>query len=296
MRNNRAMEGIVSNWYTFAVMALFFMGIQRFLYKVSAERKCNTAWTTFAFMATVALSSSILFIVLKESASNIPYLLFIALVNSTAFLVATVTHIEALKHIPANVAYPVIRLNAVVVVIFSIVYFEDRLSSYQIIGIVLAMAVITILTRQLSDKETTAGNTRRGFLFVFISLLSGSIASISCKFAAINTNRLAFIAVSYIVATFLSFGLRDKFQTENSNTHHKDALIIGFLMGLINLAGFYAFLKALSMGPLSIVVSITGMHFVIAIILSAWIYKEKLTPSRILCIAFTILSIILLRL
>jgi len=290
------MEDIMSNWYAFAVMALFFMGVQRFLYKVSAERKCNTAWTTFAFMATVALSSSILFILLKESASNIPYLLFIALVNSITFLVATVTHIEALKYVPANVAYPVIRLNAVVVVIFSIVYFRDRLSIYQIIGIVLAMAVITILTRQLSDKKTTDGNIKLGFLFVFISLLSGAIASISCKFAAINTNRLAFIAVSYIVATLLSFGLRNKFQTENSNRNHKDALIIGFLMGLINLAGFYAFLKALSMGPLSIVVSITGMHFVIAIVLSAWVYKEKVTLSRLCCIVLTILSIILLRL
>ncbi|MGM0428188.1 MAG: EamA family transporter [Thermodesulfobacteriota bacterium] len=67
-------------------------------------------------------------------------------------------------------------------------------------------------------------------------------------------------------------------------------------MGVTNLAGFYAFLKALSLGPLSIVVSITGMHFVIAIILSAWIYKERLTGIRMLCVAFTVLSIILLRL
>ena len=66
-------------------------------------------------------------------------------------------------------------------------------------------------------------------------------------------------------------------------------------MGLINLAGFYAFLSALSLGPLSIIVSITGMHFVIAVILSVIIYKEKLSARRILGIVLTVASVVFLR-
>lgn len=286
----------MGSWYVFAIFALILLGFQRFLYKVSAERKCNTAWTTFSFMATVALLSSSLFVILKESVTNIQFLLFIALLNSGSFLAATMSHIEALKHLAASVAYPIIRLNAVIVVIFSILYFKDQLSSYQIIGIVFAMGAIAILTGQLNDKKTVHRNIKRGFLFVFISIFSGAIASVSSKFAAMYTNKMAFIAISYIVSTMFSFGLRKKLQTEEASENHKDALIIGFVMGLINFAGYYSFLKALSLGPLSIIASITGMHFVIAIILSALIYKEKLTPFRILGISLTILSIILLRL
>ena len=59
-------------WYGFAVLALLLLGAQRFLYKVSAERKCNTAWTTLSFMATVAVLSTILVFVLKEPVSNMP--------------------------------------------------------------------------------------------------------------------------------------------------------------------------------------------------------------------------------
>ena len=286
----------MASWYGFAILALFFMGIQRFLYKVSAERRCNTAWTTFSFMGTVAILSSILFIVLKGSITDIQFLLFIGFLNSIAFLIATITHIEALKNIPTSVAYPIIRLNAIIVVIFSILYFRDRLSFYQVIGIILAMAVIVILTRQFDDKNSPYRNVKRGFIFVFVSLLSGSIASISSKFAAVHVNKLAFIAVSYIVGTLFSLGLRKRLQTEEANTNHKEAIIIGLVMGLFNLAGFYSFLKALSIGPLSIIASIIGMHFVIAIILSVLIYKEELTPLRILGISLSILSIILLRL
>ena len=37
---------VMDNWYTHAIIALILMGTQSFLYKVSAERNCNTALTT----------------------------------------------------------------------------------------------------------------------------------------------------------------------------------------------------------------------------------------------------------
>jgi drug/metabolite transporter (DMT)-like permease len=286
----------MGSWYSFAIIALFLMGTQRFLYKVSAERKCNTAWTTFSFMATVAILSSILFLVLDESVTSIRFLLFIALVNSAAFLVATVTHIEALKNIPAGVAYPIIRLSAVFVVIFSILFFKDRPSIYQVIGIVLALVVIVLLTRDFGDETTSNGRRKTGFICVFVALVAGAVAIVSSKFAAMHTNKMAFIAFSYLASTFFALGLRKRLQTEEANANPKDALLIGLVMGLINFAGYYSYLKALSAGPLSIITALTGMHFIIAIILSALIYKEKLTPSRILGISLTVVSVILLKL
>ncbi len=129
-----------------------------------------------------------------------------------------------------------------------------------------------------------------------IAILAGALASISSKFAALYANKMAFMAVSYTFATFLSFGFRNKAQSEDTNTHLKDALLIGFSMGLINLAGFYCYLKALSSGPLSIITSITAMHFVIAVMLSTLIYKEKLNRWRITGILLSMTSILLLRL
>ncbi len=286
----------MESWYTFAIIALFLMGMQRFLYKVSAEKRCNTAWTTFSFMATVAILSSILFLFLEETVTNLPFLCFIALINSAAFLLATVTHIEALKNIPASVAYPIIRLSAVLVVIFSILFFKDRPSFYQVIGIVLAMVVIVVLTMDFGDDATSYGRRKRGFLCIFVALIAGAAAIISSKFAAMYTNKMAFIAISYLASTFFALGLRKRLQTEEANENPKDALLIGLVMGVINFAGYYSYLKALSTGPLSIITSLTGMHFIIAIILSALIYKEKLTPSRILGISLTVVSIILLKL
>ena len=285
----------MTGWYVYAILALILLGFQRFLYKVSAERQCNTAWTTFSFMATVAILSSTLFFVLGEPVSHIEFLIFIALINSLAFVIATISHIEALKHIPGSVAYPMIRLNAVLVVVFSILFFKDHLSFYQGLGIVLALAVIVVLAIGINDQDAPNKNIGRGSIFVLISLLGGAGAAISSKYAAGNTNKMAFIAISYILSTLFSFGLRKKLPTEDAHKTQKEALIIGVIMGVFNLAGFYSFLKALSTGPLSIIASMTGMHFVISIILSALIYREKLTGLRILGIFLTVLSMIFLR-
>ena len=285
----------MDNWYTLAIIALILMGTQSFLYKVSAERNCNTAWTTFSFMATVALLSSVVFFLRSESVPNITFTFFVGILNSSAFLVATMTHIEALKRLPSSIVYSIVRLNVVVVVLFSIVYFKDRPTYYQIAGIMLAVIVILILTRQPEAEEPSAGQTKGGLILVFVSLFCGSIASISSKFAAMHANPLTFMAISYLFSTLFSIGLRNKLQTEPVQAKYREALAIGLSMGLINFAGYYTFLKALSIGPLSIVIAIIGLHFVIAILLSVMIYKEKLTPPIIAGISLTILSVILLR-
>ena len=283
------------NWYVLSIVALVLMGVQRFLYKVCAEKECDTAWTTFSFMATVTVLSAVFFLALKGSVSDARMLLLTAGINSASFVLGTITHIEALKHVPSSVVYPIIRLNMVVVVLFSILFLHDRVSLHQVLGILLAIAVIVILTREAEGAKGNVGSVRKGLLLAFVSLVSGSVASISSKFAAVYSNKLGFMAFSYFLGALFSAALISRSGEEVSRGNRKNAILIGLLMGLINFVGFYTFLAALSMGPLSIIVSITGMHFVIAVLLSVIVYKENLSRTRILGMALAMVSILFLR-
>ena len=283
------------NWYVLSIVALVLMGVQRFLYKVCAEKECDTAWTTFSFMATVTVLSAVFFLALKGSVSDARMLLLTAGINSASFVLGTITHIEALKHVPSSVVYPIIRLNMVVVVLFSILFLHDRVSLHQVLGILLAIAVIVILTREAEGAKGNVGSVRKGLLLAFVSLVSGSVASISSKFAAVYSNKLGFMALSYFLGALFSAALIRRSGEEVSRGNRKDAVLIGLLMGLINFVGFYTFLAALSVGPLSIIVSITGMHFVIAVLLSVIVYKERLNRTRLLGLGLAVLSILFLR-
>ncbi len=290
-----AVPGGEAGWYLLALLAWLLMGTQRFFYKVSAERQCNTAWTTFAFMATVTLVSAILYFVSGDPAGNLLLLIVIALCNSLAFLAGTVSHIEALKHLPASIVYPVTRLSLVVVVLFSVGFFKDRLSLYQAGGIGLALAVPVILTRQPGGHDGGDSRSRLGFTLLAVAVLAGAGASISSKFAALHTSKLAFMALSYLASTLFSLGLTGRLQPAGVRQNRREALLIGLVMGLLNFAGYYAFLKALSLGPLSVIASLTSLHFVIAIGLSVLIYREKLSRSRVLGISLTLISVVLMR-
>jgi drug/metabolite transporter (DMT)-like permease len=163
-------------------------------------------------------------------------------------------------------------------------------------GIVLAMTVIYVLTRSVEGEERGHGNRRWGFALVGIALIAGAMASVTSKFATIYTDKIAFMAVSYFLGTLFSLGMRKRLETEESRHNLREALLIGLVMGLINFVGFYSFLKALSMGPMSVIISIMGMHFVIGILLSVLFYKERLTGLRMVGIVLTIISVLLLRL
>lgn len=284
------------NWYSSSIIALLLLGTQRFFYKVAAERKCPTAWVTFSFMSTVTLLSAVLFVLQQRQEPHVGYLVTVALINSAAFLLATVAHIEALKYIPANIVYPIVRLNVALVAVFSIVYFKDQISFQQGVGLLVAVIAMLVLTRQMHEETGQKERRRAGLIFVFLALVGGFAASISSKFAAVHTDKLAFMALSYLAGMVGSLGIKKALAFQESNGSKREALGIGIIMGVFNFAGFYAFLVALEHGPLSLIATIVGMHFVIAIVLSAVIYREKMRTGGVVGLLLTIVSIMLLRL
>lgn len=288
----------MTSWYFPALLALLLIGIQRFFYKVAAEKKYPTEWVTFSFMATVTLLSAGAYFSQGLNCHNesaIGFLLVVALINSASFLVATVSHIEALKYVPANIAYSIIRLNVVVVAVFSIFYFKEQVSLLQILGLVVAVVAMILLTTQMGTDTPASKRRRQGAVFIFLALLGGATASISSKFAAMYADKFAFMAISYLMGMIGSMGINKALSYKKARKNRSGAVGLGFLMGGFNFAGFYSFLYALERGPLSLIAAIVGMHFVIAIVLSAVIYHEKIKPVGFVGILLTVISIILIR-
>jgi len=284
------------NWFLLTVVCFFLYGIQRFLYKVSAERNCNTALTTLSFMGTVALLSSVFWFGSDETLKNTTWLLALAVINSLTFFIDTVVTIEALRYLPTTIVYPLTRMNTVLVVIFSLLYFKDSLNGYQGTGIVLAIAVILTLTRFSAEERKENRNFRKGFLLIGLAILSGAVAAVSSKFAALYTNSMAFIALTYSLSMLFSLGLQKPFEKGGASRRYGEALLIGLLVGLVNFAAFVALLQALKTGPLSIIVPVVGMNFVLANILAVVFYREKLTILKTSGILMTVLSLLLMKL
>lgn len=284
----------MQDWYVFALAGLLLIGTQRFLYKVAAASDASTPLTTFAFMASVAVMSGLLVLLTGAEVQAPVFLVLISLANSLTFSAATMAHIQSLKHVPASLAYPLIRLNIVLVVLFSVLFLEERLDAWQWLGVAAAAAAMALLSRHWVDGSGGQGGNRRGMLLVGLAMLSGALSSITCKFAAVSVNTLAFIGLSYCFSTLFVLATSPRMFAGGTSRRGR-AVSIGLVMGVFNLAGFYAFLQALSSGPLSLVASINGMHFMVAVFLARLIYKERITARAGLGLALTIVSLLLLR-
>ncbi len=281
-------------WYALAVIALFCYGIQNFLFKVAAEKKCNSAWVSFSFMASVAVFSIIALLALGEDVLSWNALILFSFFNAVTFFASTITRIECLKHISASIALPVIRMSTLIVVIFSVIYFKDSMSYAQAAGILLAIAVVIFLSSPSKKERVQEKNYRLGIMLAIIALAASAATTIVVKFATAKVNPFGFIAVSYIYNTVFSLMLAKKMQTEKENPNHKNAIIIGLFIGILNFIGFYAILMAYAAGPLSLVVSINSLSFAIAVVLSIFIYKEKMNTKRWIGIAGSVAAVILM--
>lgn len=283
------------DWYLFSIAALLLLGTQRFLYKVAAERNCSSPLTTAVFMGTVTVLSTAVFLVSGESPGDLTPLLLLSLVNSIAFALATVAHMEALRHLPAGITFPLTRLSLVVVILFSIFHFDERLTPFQWAGILLGFSVVGLFAGRAGNEARPEGKAGTGMLFIAVCVLCGAAASISSKLAAVSTSKAAFMALSYLLATFFSLGIERRWGKRRAGGNPREAVKIGIVMGLLNFFGFYAFLSALSGGPLSVIALITGMHFVIAIALSVLLYRETISRPQGIGIALTLLTVFLLQ-
>ena len=287
----------MGSWYLYSLIALLLMGSQRFLYKVTAEKRCNSALTTALFMGTVTLLSAVSYFSGDTPPSDFRVLLLLSLINSASFAGATILHIEALRHLPASVTFPINRLNLILVILASVIYFGEQLSHWQWLGVLLGFGVVVILGRDTakSGGSSVVDYARSGYWFLAGAILCGAVSSFSCKFAAIHTGKTDFMALSYLLATLFSLLINRTWKKSADHGNIKASVLIGLVMGVLNFFGFYAFLTALESGPLSSIAMIVGMHFVIAIVLSALIYREQLTHRRIGGIILTLIAVWLLK-
>jgi len=220
-------------------------------------------------------------------------LVLTALAWSFFFVSITLLQMFSLKHVNANVLFPLTTtLSLITVVIIGLAFFKDSLTMIQSVGILLIIAVVYTFLRKNEQIKLNGKFIIVGLGLVLFSATHKSIQ----KIAVNNYDLLTYMIYQYItgfilVAIFaLIYHKRDLFKSVN-----KENALIGSITGVVSFLGGLAILKALSIGPFALIFSIHSTYILITAIVTALFFKEKLTKRIFLLTLIAIIGIILIK-
>jgi len=282
-------------WFVLSILALAGFGAQNFLYKISAVRELRTRTVTFYFVLLSTLVVWLAFL-LQAQPSKFNRAVFIyGAIDAVSFYATTLCRIEALKFIPSHLVFPLLRISTIIVAVVGVYVFGDAFSVQLALGLLLMLATAVLIGSERKADKAVSPNYRLGLLLTLFAALTSASAHVVSKVAADNTQLLDYMAVANTIV--LLFSLIETRVATGLHIGRPTRLEFWLASGLavFNLLAWYCYLCALRLGPLSSAALIVSLAFVIPIVLSAIVYREHLTPRRILAVIISVAIVLLLK-
>ncbi len=275
---------MLPNWQILALTSFLFFGFQNYLYKLIVTKSLDTKNVTFLYI----LFSSLICIFLSINFSDFSKVSYVTLglasLDSLAYYITTTTRIDALRYIPSYLVFPIARFSTVLIVIYGVLIFNDPLSEELIISLIIAGVIVLLFAKDRHEHKDLP-NYRYGVILAIIAMVSSAATNIVSKYAVLYTDLLAYMTIANLIMSITMFTnfKRQKIKLDLS----KNSVSIALYLAAVNLIAWFSYLYAMKTGPLSLVATISGLAFVVPIILSIIFDKEKLNFSRFMIVVLT---------
>ena len=223
-----------------------------------------------------------------------------AALQGALFFITTESRLAALKvNVPAAVLFPIIKFSTPVVVVLSAVAFDewDSVSEpRRVIGIALAVGATCLIMQRRAPGESMGSH--QGLRFAFVAMTASVGAAFAAKYpfeGSGDVSIFGFMAVSNATNLLLATVMLARSRVSVSLPALRLGVRWGVLIGVLNFAGFGAFLQAVKEGDLALVASVNSLYILIPIVFSSWWYREYLSPQRRVAVAISVFAVGLLR-
>ncbi len=282
----------MDSWFINSIIAMVAFGGMQALFKVPAAKGYNKfIYSVLSFMVGTILS----FVFFRDDISfDVHTMLFgflWGIANASYVLLVMVI----LKRLDTSASFPITSLGShVLVVIIGIFFFNDILSVLQIVALIGTFLLIGFYNH--THKHITLSNglipIAMGIILLstFIKFIqkSGSISSVMGDYIFWQ---LFFATIASVLILLLN--------KNNRSVERKiDGKLIMWsaLIGTLTFVGTVAMVKALSIGPFSLVYTINSFYILVSSIVAWKFFGEKLTRHKVLFILLAIVVLVLIKL
>ncbi len=296
------MQNIQTDWFFYTIVFTIIYGVVNFMYKIAAHHNCSSHKIIKMSAITVSILSLTIIIITGSPFTNLKMIFFFALINSFFFGMGSIVKIQSLKYIPTSFAFPVTKLNSVLLIIYALFLFNERPEFHQWIGIGISLSVLAYISLNIKSENNKSKKNKKqilGLIFALLAAFSTSISMLTGKYASTEVPKINFIFISYTLVMIYTIIINKLLHKPNENINKstsKKIILFGIIIGILNFLGYYLILNAFATGPLSLIQGISSNSFIIPVILSVFVLKENFSYKNAVVVFLSIISILLIKL
>jgi drug/metabolite transporter (DMT)-like permease len=274
---------------------MFSAGLNDLLFKqyVSKDRPKGI------YIALIGLVWSCFYLVLGTLSGGIHFdntTLLYGLVSGGVLLAANIFLLEGFKGVDASVGSTIYRLNFMVVIVLAPIFLAEHLTLWKVVGLMFAIASVFLMSWSQGPNQGTKSQALLLFIILVImaSIFRGLMGFFYKVGAMHGVDYNSFLLINALF--WLIGGPIYSVITEKNLAINKSIILYGIASGLL-VVGIASFLLlSVKYGEAIVAVPIAQLSFVVTMVLSVVLLKERVTPYKtlgIICAAGAIVSLAL---
>lgn len=275
-------------WLWLTVFSAVFLGLHD-IAKKQALRRNSVYWILlFASGLTVVFLSP--FITLGCAADHFRLVLKAALVSAS-----WISGLYGIKLLPITTVSTIKASRPMIVVIFSIILFGERLNLVQWLGVVLVLGALVLLGYS-SKKEDSSSRSKMGWIWMLISVLTGSASALYDRHIITDLDPLfvQFWANVYIFAIMAIILVISRLRSKHFESLRWDWTLV-IIAALITLADVFYFYALKSEGAmLSVISLVRRFALVVTFVVGALYFKEHKIRDKAISLGILLVGLTLL--
>lgn len=285
-------------WFLSAIAGAVFAGVSNFFFKIAASRGYNSEIFTFYGGLVSAVSVGVVAVYLDNSL--LQFNLFIGAMFFAGMVASLggIMKVYALRHIDSTIYFPLFKLlSPSLAIVFGIVWFGERFSWLEWIGMLIGLTVPLLLITKAENSRQN--NLSTGLLFILLTALTSAAAAALNKFV-IDSGVAVLVGLFYAsLGVFIGSTLTIVFKKgfwytlEHIKTDSSAHLIIyGSLRAIFICLSMGFVLFAYSQeGMLAVVQTIHSMYILIPIVLAIVFYGEHWNLQKAVAIVLSVAAL-----
>ncbi|MBM7865511.1 EamA family transporter [Heliobacterium gestii] len=280
-------------WLLLAVTSAVIFGLAGFGMKVGQMRRVPSSMVLIGLYLSGTCGFLLTWL---AGGSPVGYSLLLAgLVIGLGSAGGNFAFMRALETGPASLASPIVNMNVVLVILLSVLAYGEKLGTAKAAGVLFILVAIGLIAL----RPGGAGGERRSPYWLALVLLSTLLFAVRngglkvTQELALDNSAVLFFSYLFPLLYFLF-----RYRGELAAIGPKGllpALGWGLISGVGSFGGLQLYAYALSQGPASVISPVFSLYGLVIVLLSVWVYKERLTAMQSLAVALTFVGLLLVR-